>query len=195
MELATDLLSSIGQSTAFRTELKRVARKTPELKAVFSKHAPNKLQLTFYRFRYRTWRELRQKVKSLFRKIRDKWYKLRNRWWYLRHLDELRTGKAVRVLHDMYWHAKDHEPSKDHDHGSSRWQALVPRFGEKIAQAVREGWKVSWRAYTPQFPFERDNTGNRDGWITLGQIGIKTEIEDGLDCIASVGIGLSGRLI
>lgn len=181
MELATDLLSSVGQSTAFRTELKRVARKTPELKAVFSKYAPNKLQLFYYRSKYRTWRELRQKVKSFFRKIRDKWYKLRNRWWYWRHLVELQTGKAVWVLHDMYWQARDHEPSADHDHGSSRWQALVPRFGEKIAQAVREGWKASWRAYTPQFPFERDNTGSRDGRITLGQIGIKTEIEDGLD--------------
>lgn len=182
MELATDLWSSIGQTTAFRTELKRVSRKSPELKAVFSKHVPNKLQLVFYRFRYRTWRELRQKVKSFFRKIRVWWYEQRNHWWYWRHLDDLRSGNAVRALHNMYCDSRDHESSADHDSG--RWLALVPRFGEKVAQAVRDGWKASWRAYTPQFPFERDNTGSRDGRITLGQIGIKTEIEDGLDISA-----------
>lgn len=69
LELATDLCNG---SDAFRTDLKRVTRKSPELKAVFSKYAPSKLQLFYYRYKYRTWRELRQKAKSLFRKIRDR---------------------------------------------------------------------------------------------------------------------------
>lgn len=185
LELATDLCNG---SAAFRAELKRTARRTPELQATFSQLAPHQLKLIFYRFRYRTWFEIRRKINNNLRKARGTWSELRNRWWYLRHLDDLRTGKAVRALHNMYWEARDHEHSADHDCGNSRWQVLVPRFGEKIAQAVREGWKASWRTYTPQFPFERDNTGSRDGRITLGQIGIKTAIEDGLD-ISTLSFG------
>lgn len=185
MELATVLWSSLDRPVAFRAKLKQTSRRAAELSAIFSKNTPNKLKLSYYRFRYRTRFDLQQKINKRLRKVLNAWYGLHNRWWYLRHLNELRTGKAVGVLHDMYWHARDHEPSADHEYGSSRWQTLVLRFGDKIAQAVREGWKASWRVFTPPYPFERDNSSSIDGRITLGQIGIKTAITDGLD-IASL---------
>jgi len=194
MELAINLWSSLDRPAAFRTKLKQASRRSAELSDIFSKNSPNKLKLSYYRFRYRTRYDLQRKINNYIRKVRSAWYGLRNRWWYLRHLNDLRTGKAVGVLHDMYWRARDHEPSADHDNASSRWQALVPQFGEKIAQAVREGWKASWRAYTPQYPFERENSGTRDGRIILGQIGIKTAIADGLD-ISSLSPGDAGILV
>lgn len=181
MELAADLWSSIDRPAVFRAKLKQASRRSAELSVVFSRNVPNKLKLFYYRIRYHTRFDLQRNISQRLRKARNLWSGLRNRRWYLRHLNELRNGKAVRVLHDMYWHARDHEPSADYEYGSSRWQTLIPRFGERIAQAVREGWKASWRLFTPPYPFERDNTGSRDGRITLGQIGIKTAIADGLD--------------
>lgn len=194
MELATDLWSAIDQPAAFRAELKQAACRSRQLAQIFAKGAPNKLQLVFYRIRYRSRFALKRKIKRIPENIQTTWTRLCEHWWLRRHLNELRTGKAVGTLNNMYWEARDHEPTVEYEYGSSRWQALIPKFGEKVAQAVREGWKASWRTNTPHYPFERDSTNSRDGRIILGQIGISTEIVDGLD-LASLSPDDAGKLI
>jgi len=80
------------------------------------------------------------------------------------------------VWRDLYGLAESIR-NKSGDHhlwGVSDWASLVPEFGQKVAEAARDGLMAYWRTYTPTLRSEQDSDGISYALIT-GLVGLSIE--------------------
>ncbi len=101
--------------------------------------------------------------------LRRKWNAWRVWWWLFRNGDRLRSGAAIGPLVNLCHEATNNESR----FAPSSWDALARKRGKKIADAVKEGCKRSWRNYEPPLPHEKENPSQVDGRLMIGLAGIQ----------------------
>src|SRR5216684_1064609 len=89
--------------------------------------------------------------------------------------NRLLSGEAIGPLVDLCHEATNNESR----FAPSSWNALAEKRGKKVADAVKEGCKRSWRNYSPPLPHEKTNPSQVDGRLMIGLAGIQSMILDG----------------
>ena len=107
--------------------------------------------------------------------LRRKWIEWKDRWWLFRNGNRLRSGAALGPLIELCHEATNNESR----FAPSNWNALAKKRGQRIASAVKEGCKRSWRNYEPPLPHEKENPSQVDGRLMIGLAGIQSMIVDG----------------
>lgn len=124
--------------------------------------------------------------------LRWKWNAWRDWWWLFRNEDRLRSGAAIGPLVNLCHEATNNESR----FAPSSWDALAKKRGKRIADAVKEGCKRSWRNYEPLLPHEKENPSQIDGRLMIGLAGIQSMIVDGqlpYDSISDADVRLITR--
>lgn len=175
LRIAIELLTRRGDRRLTRVEV--VVSTDPELASVVRLARSDVRWQWFRRLRYRwsdiaSWRHWwAMKRISLSRK----WIELNDRWWLFRNANRLRSGEAIKPLFELC-----HEARNDVlKFTPSNWNALAKARGRKIADAVKEGCKRSWRKFVPPLPHEKSIPGQVDGQLMIGLAGIQSMIVDG----------------
>ena len=106
--------------------------------------------------------------------LRRIWLEWKDRWWLFRNANRLRSGAAIGALVELCDEATNNEPR----FAPSNWNALAKKRGKRIADAVKEGCKRSWRNYEPPLPHEKEKPSQVDRRLTIGLAGIQSMIVD-----------------
>ena len=154
------------------TRLQQAVSGNPELTAVLEVSQSQIRWAWFHRLRYR-WGDRDQWRHSWAMKriaLARKWRGWQEWWWLFRNCNRLRSGQATRVLVNLCHEATNHESR----FAPSNWNALAKKRGTRVAHAVKEGCKRSWRNYTPPLPYEKPNPSEVDGRLMIGLAGIQS---------------------
>lgn len=175
LDIAIGLLARLGNRRL--TRLKAVVSTDPEMAAVV-RRARSDIRWAWFRgLRYR-WSDRAQWSHWWAMKrysLRRKWIEWKDRWWLFRNGNRLRSGAAIGPLIELCHEATNNESR----FAPSNWNALARKRGQKIADAVKEGCKRSWRNYEPPLPHEKANPSEIDGRLMTGLAGIQSMIVDG----------------
>ena len=73
----------------------------------------------------------------------------------INRVDRIRSGDDFAAL--VYFHEfmRRSKTANNSTWAQTNWQALVPHFGEELANAVAAGFKKWWRKWKPPFPIDR----------------------------------------
>jgi len=192
LHIAIGLVTSLGDRRL--TRLQGAVGADPELTAVLQAARSEIRWAWFYRLRYRLrdrnqWRHW-WTMKRIA--LGWKWNEWRDRWWLFRNRNRLRSGEAIGALVELCHEAANNESR----FAPSNWNALAEKCGPRIAQAVMDGCKRSWRNYSPPLPHERANLSEDDGRLMIGLAGIQSTIGDGelpFDSISDADVRLITR--
>lgn len=159
-----------------RYHLRRACGTNVGLIALMRKFASDKRWAWFYRLRQQlrspVWRGHRWFAVRLASQRR--WQKAVSQAILYRHLDLLRTGKAIEWLANL---CVEGEYCGSHWVPQS-WDGLLAKRGRIIAHAVKTGCKVSWRRYTPKLPHEKTFPNQVDNRVIIGLAGLQAMISD-----------------
>lgn len=100
-----------------------------------------------------------------------------NRQALLSRIQGIREGQDAGAL-GFLWNQMKESSSR---WGMTDWQSLIPRFGQDIAEAARDGCKQFWRAHEPVLPHERSSDGRVPYAIILGLTGLAMDFAEGLE--------------
>ncbi len=192
LHLAIGLVTSLGDRRL--TRLQDAAEADPELTTVLQATRSEIRWTWLRRLRYRLgdrdrWRHWCAMKRIALRRKLNEW---RDRWWLFRNRNRLRSGEAIGPLVQLRHEAANHESR----FAPSSWNALAEKRGRRVAEAVKEGCKRSWRNYSPPLPHERANPSEVDGRLTIGLAGIQSMIVDGelpFDSISDADVRLITR--
>lgn len=122
----------------------------------------------------RKWRKEREA------REREKNKRFRERCEYLqREIESIRTGTNFNAL--IYLYDFMSEQSAENRLGLSNWHALIPKFGEEVAKAAREGFKKYWPKWKPPLPHEKTKRNTIENELLVGLTGLALTVEDGFD--------------
>jgi len=65
--------------------------------------------------------------------------------------------------------------------GLSNWHALIPKFGEEVAEAAREGFKKYWPKWEPPLPHEKTERNTIENELLVGLTGLALTAEEEFD--------------
>ena len=157
--------------------LRRAASTDPELAAVLRAARSNARWAWLRQLSYR-WTDSLQWKHWLFMKrvmLARKWNECRGRWWLFRNRGRLRSGRAIRALSQLCFEAAKDEMKL----APANWDVLAKKHGRRVAEAVKEGCKRTWRSYSPPLPHEKIKPCEIDGRLGIGLAGIQSSIFDG----------------
>ena len=141
LQIAIGLLFRLGDRRL--TRLEGVVSTDPEMAAVV-RRARSDIRWAWFRgLRYR-WSDRAQwshwwAMKRI--SLHQKWIEWKDRWWLFRNGNRLHSGAAIGPLIELCHEATNNESR----FAPSNWNALAKKRGQKIADAVKEGCKRSWR--------------------------------------------------
>jgi hypothetical protein len=124
--------------------------------------------------------------------LRRKWIEWKDHWWLFRNGNRLRSGAAIGPLIELCHEATNNESRL----APSNWNAAAKIRGRKIADAVKDGCKRSWRNYEPPLPHEKEDPSQVDGRLMIGLAGVQSMIVDGelpFDSISDADVRLITR--
>jgi hypothetical protein len=173
LRLAISLWHRSGRKLAVRLQIRRAAKKDPDLYRVYKTEASFGVYARLRRFYFRrginTWG---YKLRCLKRGLREGTDRIRDQIWFWRNLPRLRNGTAVRALSVLASEVTGH---------SNRWgiedtKELIEKRGRVIAEAAAEGWMRAWKTFTPLLPHEKPNTNQTDTRVIVGLSGINIAV-------------------
>jgi len=174
LDVAIGLLARLGDRRL--TRLEAVVSTAPEMAEVVRRARSDFRWAWFRGLRYR-WSDCAQWSHWWVMKrisLRRNWIEWKDRWWLFRNANRLRSGAEIGPLVELCHEATNNESRL----APSNWNALAKKRGQKIADAVKEGCKRSWRNYEPPLPHEKANPSQVDGRLTIGLAGIQSMIVD-----------------
>lgn len=180
-KLALHLANSIwwysGASNEVRAKIRQLISDNSELRRLFRTIFPDPIAIwlkgvkgqihIYYSWKYR---EDLRKVARVFRRWRNFW-----------QLSLDRRGVASGRNIGYLWHLFHTHPRSDDANDQHSPEAVRQKYGARLAAAYRDGCKFVWRMFTPQYPHEKPEPNTTDGRVSLGQLGILFDIEDGLN--------------
>jgi len=175
MNIAIDIWYRFGRKSSMRTKIKSVTRTDKQLNKEFrnkTRHRP------FSRFKWSLQRVLNKhnwwSVKRTFNK---KYNHARDLVWMHWHLNQLTSGTATYALWCLACDAREKNSSPD-KYSAVSWKLLIPKFGKRIASAVKDGWISVWENYIPLLPHEKPVPHETDNRVVIGLSGIQAAIEE-----------------
>ena len=104
--------------------------------------------------------------------VKTKTQKLREYWWIYMHLSVLKMGKYPQALKHF---AHDIGGDNQNQYSGSDWNKLVPKWGKRITETVKQGCINAWREYSPEFPHEKSSRNSSSYGAIVGLAGLQTE--------------------
>ena len=177
LKLAADCWYKLQRPRDKLAALKKAVSKNKELRRNLGHEIKNPLIFHLLRIWYRLEPyNLKWKFRRLKKYTREKYEHFYDYVWLWCHIGDLRSGKALYTLHNLAIKAdQDH-----HRYSDSNWQALIPEYGNRVAEAAREGWITFWPNFTPQLPHEKHHPNQIDGRVAIGLCGIQIGLHEGL---------------
>lgn len=105
----------------------------------------------------------------------------RNRRTLLERVDLLRDGSDFGALHFLLNQMRKSGNANRSSWGQTNWHTLIPKFGDEIAQAARDGFKLQWKRWVPALPCDRAGASGVENGVPVGLTGLEIAVEDGLD--------------
>ncbi|MBN1546332.1 MAG: hypothetical protein JW902_06710 [Syntrophaceae bacterium] len=170
---------SSPQKRVLLNKLKKAAKETQELEeALYSSIHPGPMPEEVKRHRRLNGAFKRQQKQQEKKRDenRQKWVK-----WLQSHTDVLRdTSIAAK---GSVWNATNyllnklrHKIEDRNRWAASRWEKLIPEFGQDVAEALRDGCIDYWRKYTPVLRSEGiENPNSIPGAVVVGISGLEME--------------------
>jgi hypothetical protein len=192
LHIAIGLLLRLGDRRL--TRLQGVVNDDPEFTALLDRTRSDVRWAWFRELRYRWTDRAQWSHWWAMRRIslRRKWSAVGDWWWLVRNGNRLRSGGAIWELAGLCHEASNNESR----FAPSSWDALAKKRGRRVAEAVKEWCKRSWRTYEPPLPHERTNPSQVDGRLVIGLAGIQSMIVDrelAFDTISDADVQLITR--
>ncbi|MFH0341422.1 MAG: hypothetical protein ACHBNF_04680 [Chromatiales bacterium] len=174
--MAIDCWYSLGRPRKHLIALKKAAKKDPQLRDVLQERIDHPLMFHLRRLGHRfELHDFKWKLERFSRKCKEAYWRLRDQMWLRSHVGMLRSGEAGNTLS---WLAQESNQDR-HTWGGGDWRNLIPHFGQRVAEAARDGWIASWKNFCPFLPHEKPVAHETDTRVALGLTGIHVAIDEG----------------
>jgi len=172
--LAFLLYRQANRPVAWRNRMKRLAKCSAELEAAFHLllHPPANGMAQLRK------QDAQFKRRFEARRAKQEIDKEKSKVWLLAHLDSVRGQVASGVPTPAQYYLHQHIREKDHQSGKwsdGHWQSLTGEFGERVAQAYRDGALGFWRKYKPVLRSEGAEEGSTPFALIFGLTGLAIE--------------------
>lgn len=94
-------------------------------------------------------------------------------------IENIRQGEDFSALYYLQRHMRRLDSDNNSRWAQSNWQSLILDFGDDIANAARDGFKIVWKNWRPPLPYERAGDNSVEHGVVVGLSGLLIAAEDG----------------